>query len=384
MAKGYFVDTLLGTGLLLLPGLLLSHASYAGTLDADKAKPKINFSGFIDGSYNYLSQSNLFTSGVYDRVYDLQENGFTLQQAAATASYLPEEGIGFLLNGMVGRDSIVSNAYGMGYWTRSPDFGVDVTQAFIQLAHGALTFDIGKFTTLNGVETIAPITDTNFSRSILFGYAGPFTATGVRANYQASEKLKLIAGIDDGWDTVTDWTRGKTVELNASYIFNSLFTLALTGYNGQQRVVDRTSYGETGARTLIDVAGTFTLTKKLTAIINYDYAWQNLALLSDGTLGKAKWNGVAGYFNYSWTDSWRTSLRGEYFNDTQGFRTGVAQAWKEVTLTLAYVPACNKNFEIRGEVRRDFSNVDSFLNKNDDGSKNHQQSFAVEAFYKFG
>lgn len=346
--------------------------------------PKIDFSGFIDGSYNHLSQSNQFTSGTYDRVYDLQENGFTLQQLAGTASYLPDEGIGFFLNGMVGRDAIVSNAYGMGTWTSSPDFGVDLTQAYLRFARDKITIDAGKFVTLNGVETIAPITDTNFSRSIGFGYAGPFTATGARATYQANEKLKLILGLNDGWDTITDWNRGATTELNATYIFNPVFTLALTSYIGRQRVVDRTSIGPTGTRTLIDVVGTVNVTPQLSANINYDYAWQTLAALPDDTLARANWSNIAGYLNYTFNDAWRTSLRGEYFVDQQGYRTGVVQDWKEVTLTLAYVPPRIKNLEIRGEVRRDFSNVASFANKNNDGSRNVQQSFAVEAFYKFG
>lgn len=359
--------------------LLTSTAALAGDNDSGK----IDFSGFIDGSYNHLSQSNLFTSGTYDRVYDLQENGFTLQQLAGTASYLPTNGIGFFLNGMIGRDAIVSNAYGMGTWISSPDFGVDLTQAYLRYGHGSFTLDGGKYTTLNGVETIAPITDTNFSRAILFGYAGPFTATGARATWQTNDKLKLAFGLNDGWDTIRDWDRGVTAELNGSYIFNPLFTLGMTSYIGKQRVVDRTSVGPTGTRTLIDVVGTFTLTKQLNVNINYDYAWQTLASLPNDTLARATWTGVAGYLNYTFNDAWRTSLRGEYFADEQGFRTGVAQDWKEVTLTLAYVPTRIKNLEIRGEVRRDFSNVASFANKNNDGSNDVQQSFALEAFYKF-
>src|SRR5688500_1795642 len=98
-------------GFMVLSGLLISQTSWA---DIEPSATPIDFSGFIDGSYNYLSQSNLFISNVYDRVYDLNENGVTLQQAAGTVSYLPKVGIGGLLNAMVGRDSIVSNAYGMG------------------------------------------------------------------------------------------------------------------------------------------------------------------------------------------------------------------------------------------------------------------------------
>lgn len=294
---------------------------------------------------------------------------------------------------MVGRDAIVSNAYGMGTWTDSPDFGVDLTQAYLRFATSpSFTVDFGKFVTINGAETIAPITDTNFSRSILFGYGGPFTALGARATYQANDKLKLIAGLNDGWDSIRDFSRDKTLELGAAYVFNPYFTLALAGYNGEQRIVDRTSTGPTGSRTLVDVVATVTPNDKLTFIANYDYAWQTQAALADGTVGRALWNGIAGYINYSANDWWRYSLRGEVFNDSQGFRTGVAQVWRELTFTIGYIPPRIKNMEIRGEVRRDLSNVASFAisngscafwTANGPCARDYQQSVALEVFYKF-
>ena len=53
-----------------------------------------------------------------------------------------------------------------------------MTQAYVQYATGSWTFIGGKFVTLAGAETINPTTDTNFSRSILFGYAFPSRTLG--------------------------------------------------------------------------------------------------------------------------------------------------------------------------------------------------------------
>lgn len=89
---------------------------------------------------------------------------------------------------------------------------------------------------------------------------------------------------------------------------------------------------------------------------------------------------MAGYLNYKVNDQWRLSLRGEYFDDDDGYRTGIAQKWKEATLTLAYMP--NEDIELRGEVRRDWSNVDSFLD-NDGSADDSQYSVGLEAIYKF-
>jgi len=51
----------------------------------------------------------------------------------------------------------------------------------VQYAHGPLTIIGGKFVTLAGAEVINSTLDTNYSRSILFGYAIPFSHTGARS-----------------------------------------------------------------------------------------------------------------------------------------------------------------------------------------------------------
>ena len=77
----------------------------------------------------------------------------------------------------------------------------------------------------------------------------------------------------------------------------------------------------------------------------------------------------------------RVVLRGEYFNDHDGYRTGVVQKWKEATLTVAYLPA--KEWEIRAEVRADKSDQSAFLKSDGVTSTSTQRSFGLEALYKF-
>ena len=74
-------------------------------------------------------------------------------------------------------------------------------------------------------------------------------------------------------------------------------------------------------------------------------------------------------------------MRGEIFSDRNGYRTGVAQTWDELTVTLSYFPI--KNLEFRAETRRDFSNLSSFLNKNGITTSHNQQSFALEGIFRF-
>jgi len=346
-------------------------------------KTDFKISGYIDGSYNNL-QRNYFTSGTFDRVFDNAQNGFTLQQAAVTFSYQPAQGFGGLLNPIMGYDTNIFAPYGFKPITEfdSQTFSVDVPQAFLQYTKNSFTLSGGRFVELAGEEALFPIQDTNFSRSILYGYAEPFTVTGIRGTYVANDKLTFIAGINNGWDNIRDWSRDKTIELNASYTMNSFFSFSPTIYTGQERAMPQTDNGPEGWRTLIDLVATFNLTEKLSLIANYDGGWQTNATLPNGTNNRAVWQGIAGYLNYTFNDKWLISLRGEYFNDQDGYRTSVRQAWKEATLSLGYIPI--KNTEIRAETRHDFSNVNSFTNKNGVTVSNNAQSYALEAFYKFG
>ncbi len=365
--------------ILLAPGLVLAKTKQLTTTETTPSDFKM--SGYVDGSYNYLQNNNKFTSGIYNRVFDTNPNGVTLQQAGITMAYQPQQGFGGLITPVEGRDSIIFAPYGWFPNNTSQTFGIAVPQAFLQYAVGSLTFMGGNFIELAGAENIFSYNDTNFSRSILWGYAEPFTVTGLRASYDPNDKLTLIGGINNGWDSIRDTGRQKTFELGASYKFNSIFSLAAYGYSGQQRIADRTSSGPTGQRTLIDLIATINVTEKLTLVANYDGALQTKAALPSEVVAQAVWQGIAGYINYQFSDKWRTSFRGELFNDRDGYRTGVVQKWDEITLTVGYILL--KDFELRAETRHDFSNVDSFRRANGIGTSNYQQSYALEGVFKF-
>lgn len=363
---------------------LFACFSIPGLLSAQPDKTNIfKISGYIDASYNNLNR-NYFTSGVLDRVFDNAPNGFTLQQTAVTFAYQPTQGLGGLVNPIMGYDTNIFAAYGFKPIDEfdSQTFSIDIPQIFLQYTKNSFTASIGRFVELAGAEALFPIQNTNFSRSILYGYAEPFTVLGVRGTYVVNDKLTIIAGVNNGWDNIRDWSRDKTIELNASYIMNAVFSFSSTIYSGQERAMPQTSTGPEGWRTLIDLIATLNLTEKLSLIANYDYGWQTNATLPNGNNNKAIWQGIAGYFNYKFNDYWQTSLRGEYFNDQDGYRTGVKQAWKEVTLSLGYTPI--QNFEIRAETRHDIANTSSFTTLHGIATRNNDQSYALEMFYKFG
>lgn len=385
----------------LAPALGWAQAP-SGAKDEGLKVMGIDVTGYVDASYNNLSRGNLFTSGAPSRVFDLQRDGLALQQAAVKISRLPSQGLGGVLNLTVGRDADVIAAYktdpqkgrlcnvvtGLNADGSSCDRDhFDVTQAFGQYATGPWALMFGKYVTLAGAEVIWSPSNSNFSHSILFGYAIPFTHTGLRVSYALSDTLSLAAGLNGGWDNIQDTNSAKTVELGASWLPSKMVALAVQGYFGKERAAGLTknelpsAFQREGDRRLLDAVLTINATDKLTFVLNYDTASQeNTANVTPAAAGTSKWSGFAGYAIYQLDDQWRVSLRGEYFDDEDGYRTGVIQKWKEGTLTLAWL--ATKAMELRGELRRDKSNVASFVDSNG-GTHDTNSSYGLQFLYKF-
>jgi hypothetical protein len=358
----------------------------------------IAVSGYIDASYNYYDVDPADQPGTLLNYFDQDKSSFNLKQASITVASQPKEGFGGLVNLTLGNDAKYIHSYGAG----SSDSDFDVTQAFFQYATGPFTIIGGKFNTLAGAEVIAPTGNSNISRSIAFLQALPFTHTGLRASYMPIDSLTLYAGINNGWDQQQDINSDKTGELGLIWNANDMFTLAASLYSGKETICDPTgAFDPDGTcldeqdknRFLFDTVLTFKPTEGLALILNYDYGKQEDAILdTNGKTDDAEWEAIVGYINYQFNDLWRISIRGEQYNDKDGWKVGLvdqdidSNTFGELSdkttsyaVTVGYAPA--DNFELRGEVRQDFTDKDALI----DGDKatDNQTFVALEGLYKF-
>lgn len=337
---------------------------------------------YIDGSYNYLVRSNRFISGSYNRVNDLDPNGFTLQQWFFTVANQPTQGLGVYLNTIVGRDAGGISPAGLNPDIfDSQNLQVTVAQANLQYAQNSYTLKAGEMLALSGIELFDYTKDHNFSRSIIDGFAQPGIHVGLRLLDQLNEQVGLIAGVNNGWATIKRITEMDAFELGLTYIPVPQFSFMINSFTGRQHLTDRSETGPTSWRNLIDWFGTWYINDHWNISANYDYGVQSEAALPNNQIGRAVWQGIAGYVTYIFNDRWNTTVRSEIFDDTNGYRTGVKQNWREVTLTFAYTPI--KSLRISAETRHDFSNVGAFLDNNGHNTNNNQQSYALSLLYSF-
>ncbi len=346
----------------------------------------LSISGFVDTGYTSVSNassantgtgpvSDLNGKGITGRVFDADNQAFQFHSFNIQVAYAPPQGFGGKVEYTFGDDADIIHSYPQSM--QNPGTEIDLTQAYASYAGGPLTVIAGKFETLAGAEVIENPSNLNISRSILFGYAVPFTHTGGRITYAVNGDLNVIVGANQGWDTTkalsSDPLAGGAPDVNAitaeygiAWTPSKVFSLTAQGYDGP---VEQAFYN-VGAgqpiRQLTDFVATYHVTSALTAILNGDIATQNRTLVFDRSgndlgIGTVSWDGAAFYLSYT-KGLWTLTGRGEYFADNGGSRTysGYAGATypatrdlAEGTGTLQYAP--NSNLILRAEYRYDTS-----------------------------
>ncbi len=330
-------------------------ASADSTAKAAAALPKwfdeLAVNAFVSTAYEY--NSNRPTNGANSyRVFDFSDNSFNLDVAELVvqiAASKPNDA-GFRVDFDAGNS--------IPQITKTQDQTAaqfDLKQAFasyIAPLGSGLRFDVGKFVTHLGYEVIEGYDgyNDNYSRSILFGYAIPFTHTGAKASYAFSSKVAGMVEVVNGWDLLRDNNRSKSVGAQLSVTPIAPLQVLLNWIGGPELANNNHSN-----RNVFDVVAILKPTGTLTLGLNGDYGKESgTSLVNPGS--DATWKGIAGYATVALTNKFSVALRGETFRDEDGVRlgTGTNATLSEGTLTPAY--KFTDHVVFRGEVRYDKAN----------------------------
>ncbi len=354
----------------------------APAVSADDINKALGISFYVQGGYTYNGNaSNGATQdSVNDlRVFDHDANSFTLDLAQILISKdTPTPGnVGYRIKLSSGETAKWIHARGLsGAPLNQAQSGegtdtIDVTEASVSYMSpigSGLRFDLGKMVTYFGAEVIEAIDNPNYSRSFLFNYAIPFTHTGLKMSYGITDALSASVYVVNGWDNAEDNNSGKSIGVSIGYAPSDIFSGYVNYMYGPEQ--DNNNHDN---RQLVDLVATIKPLKQLSFILNYDNANEQDAVLS----GTAKWSGFAGIVKYDFNDTYSLSLRGETFDDPQGFRTGTEQSLAEWTVTPEIrIPG---GLIIRPEYRHDTSNEKSFDNQ----TKKSQDTIALGAMYRW-
>ena len=329
--------------------------SVASTTKAAAALPKwfddLAVNAFVSTAYEY--NGNRPTTGASSyRVFDFNDNSFNLDVAELVvqiAASKPNDA-GFRVDFDAGNS--------IPQITKTQDQTAaqfDLKQAFasyIAPLGSGLRFDVGKFVTHMGYEVIEGYDgyNDNYSRSILFGYAIPFTHTGVKASYAFSSKVAGMVEVVNGWDLLRDNNRSKSVGAQLTLTPVAPLQVLLNWIGGPELANDNHTN-----RNVFDLVAILKPTNTLTLGVNGDYGKENgTSLVNPGS--DATWKGIAGYATLALTNKFSVALRGETFHDEDGVRlgTGTRATLSDGTFTPTY--KFTDHVLLRGEARYDKAN----------------------------
>ena len=372
---------------------MASSIALAEDDDSSLAK-KLDLSlyGYVEASYTQ-NLNNPSTGVNSSRSFDGDANSFrpnmaqiVLEKVASSEGAVTDRA-GFRVKLNAGEDAKFTGGSG--------DDDFDFQEAYVQYIapiENGVTFQAGRMNTLIGYEVIESPLNPNFSRSFLFGMGEPFTVTGFRASYDFNDSVSFAAS------AINSFT-GLQADNNSSKSIEALLSLAPMDNVG---ISVFGFWGPEGARgqkdaERVQVGGIFDVqvTDQLELVLEGYYG--NQANAGGPGTANARWNGVAGYFIYDFTDQWGLHVRTEVFEDAAAFFScggtpgGAGNAlvcpagamadqtlW-ETTWTVQYKPV--PNLITRAEFRYDKSDRLTF--QDGAGMGNNQTTLAAEAIFLF-
>lgn len=320
-----FASSLLAVGFLLSPILATAETVTSGGKSGKEpvqpapAESPYKFSSYLQGGFmgNFDDPAGHTN---YGRLFDGRSNEAMFNQFAVTfEKVLGADGFdwGFKVQGMVGSDARFIHSLGLLDQTSSDLIQYDIVEAFVNLhfpiiTEGGLDVKAGKFVTLEGAETINPLTNVFYSHTYSFNFGIPFNHTGALATLHVNKTLDVYGGVVRGVNTSIE-DNNDSLAFHGGVGLNNLF-------GGEATVFATTHFGpetpgnDSDFRWLNDITAIVKLTDKLTAITDLNYAYDDAA--------NAKAFGVAQYFTYALTDKLTLGVRAEVFRDDEGFFVG--------------------------------------------------------------
>jgi hypothetical protein len=324
--------------------------------------------GFIDGYYSYnANQPTNSANGQINDLYNFNDKTDQVELSAAklTINHDPAP-FGAHFDFIYGRTNGLVNAGLQGNY---------IEQAFLSLKPAktkGFEADFGKFVTSAGAEVIEAKDNWNYSRSLLFSWAIPYTHFGLRTSMPVTKTETLGVQVVNGWNSVTKNNGWATIGLTSAYVMPK-YTWNINIYTGPQHSTPGHGY-----RNLFDTTVLLTPNSKFNAYINYDFGENHDSKVDGvGDTNRNTWQGIALAAHEQVNATSAFAARYEYFNDPEGFQTGTAQHLNEVTGTYEYkVPKLPQALISRFEYRRDMSD-EPFFHKNATGMVDQQSTFTV-------
>lgn len=334
----------------------------------------------LDSYYGY-NFNRPFTRTNALRGYDVSSNGFAVNQAVLVVERAPDVGGGRRFGGrfdvMFGQAT--ETLQGSPANENRPEVFRHLFQAYgtyVAPVGKGLTVDFGKWASTIGMEGNYTKDQFNYSRAYWFSFL-PFYHMGLRASYPVTGKLNATYWLTNGANQTEDFNGFKSHAVLLNYNVAPGVSANFNYFNGQeQRAVS--GIAPRGRTHYLDTTVTWQAGERVTLAGEADYAIERV----DPGAPPRVVTGGAGYARYRFTPRFSLASRFAYLSDANGLFTGTSQTIKDATATATFDVA--DGFQMRWEVRRDWSDAAFFPARFEGQRKRHQTSALVGLIWWFG
>ncbi|SMD43456.1 Putative beta-barrel porin-2, OmpL-like. bbp2 [Aquiflexum balticum DSM 16537] len=386
--------------LIILLLLLISVPVIAQDIDEEEENGAFTFSGSADvyfrKNFNGPSKGEFAQSPVTS-FGNLP--GFSLGMFNLKSTYQGKNVgvVADLVFGPRGEDAVFRSPMNTGGFGGSSQI---INQLYVYwTASDAVTLTFGNFNTYLGYEVISPTGNFNYSTSYMFSY-GPFSHTGIKADFTLSEKFSLMTALMNPTD-MTEFNELESYSIGAQlgYTSGKGSTYLNFLYGDQDGTFDLDfplNIGEVSAgKTFqVDLTTGFDLTDKFYLGFNTTYNTISTGEIvtptndvEDVSGDASGFYGAAIYLQSQLSEKLKIGARGEYFSV---FNTGIDGAvglddagdGNVFALTLTGNVKVSRYLTLIPELRVDTTSEATFLNNSLDPSKN-LSSFLLAAVFSF-
>ncbi|UZD24676.1 porin [Algoriphagus halophytocola] len=361
-----------------------SRLTFSGSVDAYF---RTNFNGPNKGD-NFQAPATSFAN----------LPGFSLGMANIIATYQGEKvgAVADLVFGPRGEDAVFgSPMYGGGMAGSSQI----VNQLYVYWnVSDAVTLTMGNFNTFLGYEVISPTANFNYSTSYMFSY-GPFSHTGLKADFALSDNWSLMAAVMNPTD-MTEFNLAGTYTLGAQLGYSTdaggaYLNFVYGDQDGKLEddgtlITDQYSNGQTFQ---VDLTAGFDVSDAIYLGLNTTYNTTAAGEIYSGSSVQdasgdgGGFLGFAGYLQATTSEMFSIGLRGEYFSVFNGGLDGVVGLNAEgdgsvFAATLSGNVRVHKNLTLIPELRMDAMS-DEFFTDNDMNASKNLSSFMLAAVFAF-
>lgn len=310
--------------------VIISLTTYA---QDSESKAKLDVSGYID--FYYAHYTDHVEQGSFEKFTTVapRNNGFSLDIAQLSMNYTADR---IRAHVTVHYGDIPSSS-----WSSVFNF---IQQGYIgyNVAKN-VWIDAGLFTTHIGTEALLP-KDNKLSTLALGTYHEPYYQSGFAVRYDPGEKVSVSLHLLNGYNNFLDNNRSKSAGVLVKYIASEKVTVSYSNLLGQETLGHDLRFYNNAVLALTPL-------KKTSLTLGADYGVQNGMVMSSGMA----------ILNYAWTNNFSSTIRAEYFDDPNGFLSGLfpsnanstistGLSARGITLGFEYKPTDNSY--VRIESRR--------------------------------